>query len=52
VNGQSRSIFSVLQDPQLSPVISDEGTIPDLQEFMKRTASEMPCGEPAPRLAF
>jgi hypothetical protein len=52
VNGQSLSIYDVLQDPQLARIISDEGPIPDLKAFMTRTAGEMRCGETVTRLTF
>ena len=45
VDGQPRSIYDVLADPQLARVISDEGPIPNLRDFVRRTADEMPCGE-------
>ena len=44
VDGQPRSIYDVLKDPQLARIISDEGPIPDLREFMMLKAGEMPCG--------
>ena len=30
MNGEARSIFDVLADPVLAPVLSDEGPIPEL----------------------
>jgi hypothetical protein len=34
VNGAPRSIFEVLADPQLAPLLSDEGTLPELAEWI------------------
>ena len=55
VDGQPVSIYDLMKDPQLSGIVSDEGPIRDLRQFMTRTAAEMPCGEtaqPAPRPTF
>ena len=43
VDGESRSIYDVLADRQLAPLLSDEGPLPDARELMARTAGEMPC---------
>ena len=34
VDGQATSLATVLQDPELAPVLSDEGPLPDLGELM------------------
>ncbi len=44
VNGQSRSIYELLQDPLLSRVLSDEGPIPGLREFMAAPSGDVRCG--------
>jgi len=43
VDGQPRSIYDVLKDATLSPIVSDEGPIPDARDIITRTAGEMPC---------
>jgi hypothetical protein len=45
LDGESRSIYDVLQDPALSGVLSDEGSIPNLHELIARTADAQPCGQ-------
>jgi hypothetical protein len=56
VEGQSRSIYDVLEDPKLANVVSDEGPIPHLRDFLARTGEQMPCGlTPSPdtqRISF
>lgn len=43
VDGVTRSVNEVLDDPTLSQTISDEGPIPDVQALLERTGSEQPC---------
>jgi len=51
VNGQARSLYDILEDSELSAIVSDEGPIPDLRGFMRRTASKNPCGEKNPAMS-
>ena len=44
VNGERKSIYDVLADPRLAAVLSDEGPIPGLREFLAR-AGETVCTE-------
>jgi hypothetical protein len=50
VDGVTRSVYDILDDPNLSQLLSDEGPIPNLRDLIARTASEQPCGQllPAP----
>lgn len=41
VNGERRSIYDVLADPRLASLLSDEGPIPDLRDFVKRAADSI-----------
>jgi hypothetical protein len=43
VDGEAHSVYDILQDPNMSQVLSDEGPIPDLRGLMARTANEQPC---------
>jgi hypothetical protein len=47
IDGEARSIYDVLADPQLAGILSDEGPIPHLRDFMTRTAAEAAPCEPA-----
>jgi hypothetical protein len=44
VDGGTRSVYDVLQDPVLSKVLSDEGPINDPRGLITRTAADAPCG--------
>jgi hypothetical protein len=44
VNGESRSIYDVMEDPVLSRALSDEGPIPHLRDLMAPSA-DTPCGQ-------
>jgi len=46
VDGKTRSVYDVLQDPVLSKVLSDEGPIPHIRELMTAAAGDSPCGKP------
>jgi len=43
VDGETKSVSEVLEDPALAQAISDEGTIPDVQGLLERTGNEQPC---------
>jgi hypothetical protein len=43
VDGETKSVNEVLDDPTLSQTISDEGPIPGVQGLLERTGSEQPC---------
>jgi hypothetical protein len=46
MDGQARSVYDVLQDPEMARALSDEGPMPNLRGFMARTANDQPCGLP------
>jgi len=46
VDGKTRSVYDVLQDPVLSKVLSDEGPIPHLREMMTASSGDSTCGRP------
>lgn len=46
IDGQTRSVYDVLQDPETAKALSYEGPIPDLRGLMARAADEQPCGRP------
>lgn len=48
VDGQSRSIYDVLNDPQLAGALSDDGPIPNLRELITQMADQPSCGPPIP----
>jgi hypothetical protein len=48
VDGQSRSIYDLLGDPQLAGVLSDDGPIPNLRGLISHMAEEPACGPPVP----
>ena len=43
VDGKTRSVYDVLQDPVLSKVLSDEGPIPRLREMMTQSQADSTC---------
>ena len=43
VDGVTRSVNEVLDDPTMAQTISDEGPIPDVQGLLERTGIEQPC---------
>jgi hypothetical protein len=43
VDGQPRSIYDILQDPQFAKVISYEGSIPNLRELISQAAHQTAC---------
>jgi hypothetical protein len=43
VDGETKSVDEVLDDPTLSQTISDEGPIPGVQGLLERTGNEQPC---------
>ncbi len=45
VDGGTRSIYDVLQDPVLSKVLSDEGPIRNLRA-LTTPAADLPCDQP------
>jgi hypothetical protein len=45
VEGESRSIYDVLQDPVLARVLNDEGPISHIRELMTPTASDSTCSK-------
>ncbi|MEO8660126.1 MAG: hypothetical protein ABI693_16775 [Bryobacteraceae bacterium] len=47
VDGQEKSIYDLLKDPQLADVLSDDGPIPNLRELMTGMANNTSCGPPA-----
>lgn len=49
VNGETKSVYDVLQDPELSKVLSDEGPIPDVRESLARLGASS-CGPEGPPL--
>lgn len=51
IDGRPRSIYDVLRDRRLAGILSDEGPIPKLRQFMVRMANEMPCGQRLPALS-
>ena len=46
MDGQARSVYDVLQDPEMARALSDEGPIPNLRGLMERAANDQPCGRP------
>jgi hypothetical protein len=48
VDGQSRSIYDLLEDPQLAGVLSDDGPISNLRGIITHMAQEPSCGPPVP----
>ena len=51
VDGVRRSIYDLLDDPDLAGVISDEGPIRNLRTFVTRQGLESACGQPTPALS-
>jgi hypothetical protein len=43
VDGETKSVYDVLEDPTLSQTISDEGPIPDVRGLLERTGNQQPC---------
>ena len=52
VDGQARSVYDVLQDSELSNVLSDEGPMPNLRSLISKDAEDQSCGplQPAARV--
>ena len=50
VDGERRSIYDLLDDPDLAGIVSDEGPIRNLRSFVTRQAGESACGQPTPVL--
>lgn len=48
VDGVTRSVYDVLQDPVLSKVLSDEGPVNDPRGLITRAAADAPCDQPLP----
>ena len=48
VDGERRSIYDLLDDPDLAGIVSDEGPIRNLRTFVARQAGESACGRPTP----
>jgi hypothetical protein len=46
IDGKTRSVYDVLQDPVLSRVLSDEGPIPHLRDLMNVSSGDSTCGKP------
>ena len=46
VDGERRSIYDLLDDPDLAGIVSDEGPIRNLRTFVARQAGESACGQP------
>ena len=46
MDGQARSVYDVLRDPEMARTLSDEGPIPNLRGLMARAANDQPCGQP------
>ncbi len=47
VDGEERSIYDVLSDPALAPLLSDEGPIPAARRLMSAEAARKPAKRPA-----
>ena len=45
IDGRTRSIYDVLEDPALARVLSDEGPIPNLRGFLTHAAEDPACGQ-------
>jgi hypothetical protein len=48
VDGERRSIYDLLDDPDQAGIVSDEGPIRNLRTFVTRQAGELACGQPTP----
>ena len=48
VDGERRSIYDLLGDPDLAGIVSDEGPIRNLRAFVARQAGEQACAQPTP----
>jgi hypothetical protein len=48
VDGERRSIYDLLDDPDLAGIVSDEGPIRNLRTLVTRQAGEWACGQPTP----
>jgi hypothetical protein len=48
VDGERRSIYDLLDDPDLAGIVSDEGPIRNLRTFVTRQAEARACGQPTP----
>ena len=46
VDGERRSLYDLLDDPDLAGIVSDEGPIRNLRTFVTRQAGESACGQP------
>lgn len=48
VDGEPRSMYDILDDPDLAGIVSDEGPILNLRAFVSREAGATGCGPPSP----
>ena len=49
VDGERRSIYDILEDPEMAGLVSDEGPIRNLRSFVTHEA-DASCGQPSPGL--